>query len=158
MTKHRAPLTIDAALARIAGQLPAGWPDMAAFLGRKQSLVRAWGDPERREKIPMADAVQLDVAYRAAGGDGAPLYETYGWQLEEAGMFRFADEIALGRLTATAIREGGEAHAALVLASQPGCDPSHHRQTMRELDEAIASLQSARLHVAARAGLSSGPP
>lgn len=158
MTLRRAPLTIDAALARIAGQLPAGWADMALAVDRSESLVRAWGNPERREQICLADAVQLDLAYRAAGGDGAPLYETYGWQLEEAGMFRFADEIALGRLTAAAIREGGEAHAALVLCSQPGVEPSLHRQTLHEVDEAIASLQSARLHLAARAARATGPP
>jgi hypothetical protein len=158
VTLRRAPLTIDAALARIAGQLPAGWSDIAMTVDRSESLVRAWGNPERREQICLADAVKLDIAYRAAGGDGAPLYETYGWQLEDAGMFRFADEIALGRLAATAIREGGEAHAALVLASLPGVDPAHQTQTLREVDEAIASLQSARIHVAARAASATGPP
>lgn len=158
MTHHRAPLTIDAALARIAGQLTGGWTEMAEVTERSESLVRAWGNPERREQIPLADAVRLDLAYRRAGGDGAPLYETYGCQLEHAGMFQFANEIALGRLAATAIREGGEAHAALVLAAQPGVDNKHHRATLREVDEAIASLQSARLHVAALAGLATGPP
>ena len=100
MTKLRAPLTIDAALARIAGQIPGGWNAMAKALSDRKSasLVRAWGDPDRREKIPLADALELDLAYRDAGGDGAPLYETYGYLLDAAGTFRFASEIALGRL------------------------------------------------------------
>ncbi|QSR16037.1 hypothetical protein [Novosphingobium sp. KA1] len=149
MTKGRAPLTIDAALARIAGEIPGGWSAMAALLcnpngkPRSESMVRAWGDPLRREKIPLHDAIKLDLAYRSAGGDGAPLFETYGYLLDEAGMFRFSNEVALGRLAVDAIREGGEAHAALVLASQPGVDPRQKRAAIQEVEEAIQALHSA---------------
>ncbi|PZQ56246.1 MAG: hypothetical protein DI555_06430 [Novosphingobium pentaromativorans] len=152
MTKRRAPLTIDAALARIAGQLEGGWNAMAESLGGKSpSIVRAWGDPDRREQIPLCDAIALDVAYREAGGDGAPLFETFAYQLDEAGMFRFADEIALGRLAALVIRECGEASSHLVLSAQPGADVADHRLTLGHVDEAIDAYQRVRVLVAALA-------
>lgn len=156
MTKHRAPLTIDAALARVAGQLPGGWADMATATERSESLVRAWGDPERREQIPICDAITLDLAYRAAGGDGAPLFETYAWQLDQAGVFRFSDEIALGRIAAEAIREGGEANAALVLAAQPGSTDRERREAAREVKQALAALNRS-LPMLEGADLAKGP-
>lgn len=151
LQKPRAPLTTDAALARIAGQVPGGWAVMAARLGREkgESLVRAWGDPARRERVPFEDAIQLDLLYREAGGDGAPLFETYAYQLDHAGVFRFADEVALGRLTADAIREGGEAFAALVVSAQPGAEPRCHRETLLEVEQLIEALQ--RTHVVVKA-------
>lgn len=151
LMKRRAPLTTDAALARIAGQVPGAWPAMAEHLDRRESLVRAWGDPHRREKVPFDDALKLDLLYRDAGGDGAPLFETYAYQLDEAGMFRFADEIALGRLAALVIRECGEASASLVLSAQPGAAPADHRLTLGHVDEAIDAYQRARVLVAALA-------
>ena len=140
MTVRRAPLSIDAALARIAGELPRGWADMAEAAGRCESLVRAWGDPNRREKIPMDCAIALDLAFRAAGGTGAPIFETYAYQLDEAGVYRFADEIALTRLAAQSIRESGEAHAALVDAAQPGATERMRSAARIEVEEAIAVL------------------
>ncbi|WP_395391431.1 hypothetical protein WBP07_12515 [Novosphingobium sp. BL-8A] len=149
MTKRRAPLTIDAALARIAGQIEGGWNAMAEAVGRKSgSIVRAWGDPDRREQIPLPDAIALDMAYRAAGGEGAPIFETYAYQLDEAGAFRFANEIALGKLAALVIRECGEATSHLVLSAQPGADVTDHRLTLNQVDEAIEVYQRARVLVA----------
>jgi len=151
--KRRVPLTTDAALARIAGQVPGGWAAMATHLGREkgESLVRKWGDPQCRERIPFDDAIKLDLLYRDTGGDGAPMFETYAYQLDEAGMFRFADEIALGRLAALVIRECGEASAGLVLSAQPGADPAEHRLTLGHVDDAIDAYQRARVLVAALA-------
>ena len=113
MTKRRAPLSLDAALARIAGQLPRAWLDMGDLTARAERTVRNWGDPDTREQIPMDCAIALDLAYQQAGGDGAPIFECYAARLELAGVHRFADRIALGRRAADAIRECGEAGAAL---------------------------------------------
>ncbi|WP_395396158.1 hypothetical protein WBP07_22865 (plasmid) [Novosphingobium sp. BL-8A] len=93
----------------------------------------------------MADAIELDLAYRRAGGDGAPLFETYGYQLDQAGTFRFAGEIAPSRLAVEAIREGGEARATLVLAAQPGVGLRRQHEAKREVDEAIQAHQSAKI-------------
>lgn len=144
MTKHRPPLSIDAALARIAGHLAGGWTDIAETTRRAESTVRAWGDPDRPEQIPLDCAVVIDLAYQAAGGLGAPCYEAYTSMLEEAGAERFADQIALGRLASQVIRECGEANAALVAAAQPGATDTDRRRTLREIEEAMAQLQTAR--------------
>lgn len=160
MTKHRPPLSIDAALARIAGQLPGGWAAMAEATGRCQSLVRAWGDPDRREEIPVRDAIALDLVFQAEGGTGAPVHEAYTHQLELAQVSRFADAIQLGRHAIDVIRESGEAHAALVAAAQPGATPADRRKAEREIGEALEVLKRALPLLARQDGThpSTGPP
>lgn len=143
MTKLRAPGSIDAALARIAGHLEAGYAAMATLTGRAERTVRNWGDPDTSEQIPVDCAIVLDLAFRAEGGDGAPLFECYAAQLDAAGMTHFADQIALGRHTQAVIKEGGDAHAALVRASQPGATDRDRAEAQREVQEAIEVLHRA---------------
>lgn len=145
MTKRRPPLSIDAALARIAGQLEDGWKSVGKAVARHPGYVRKWGDPDAREKMPIDDAIKLDLAYRAAGGDGAPIFECYAHLLDIEGGSWFADEAALGRLAAEIIRECGEAGSAIVLSSQPGAGPSQRQKTLREVEEAIGVLTRARM-------------
>lgn len=156
MTVHRPPLSIDAGLARIAGQLPDGWVGMAQAVERSESLVRAWGQPGRRERIPLEDAIRLDLAYRAAGGMGAPLYEAYGAMIDAAGVTVFADEIALARHAALMIKETAEANAAAIIAAQPGRTDRDRRQAMQEVEEAIAVLY--RTRVLLGGSPATGPP
>ena len=84
MTKRRAPLSIDAALARIAGQLPGGYEAMGELVQRKDRTGRNWGDPDTPEQIPLDCAIVLDLAYEEAGGEGYPLHEAYTAKLELA--------------------------------------------------------------------------
>lgn len=142
MTKLRTPLTTGAALDRVAGRLPGGYAELAKRLERNESYVRALGDPDRREKICFDDAISADLVYREAGGAGAPFFETYGYQLDQAGVSRFADEIALARLVGDSVRESGEAHAAVIALAQPGADRSARASTIREVEEAIAANNS----------------
>lgn len=141
MTSVRPPLSIDGALARIAGQMPGSWHEMATIVGRADSTVRNWGNPNTSESIPIDSAIQLDIAYQAAGGIGAPIYETYSLQLETALAERFSCAIALARKTMTAIREGGEAHEALVAATLPGASDRDRAEAAREVEEGIAALK-----------------
>lgn len=147
MTKRRAPLSIDAALARIAGQLPKAYLEMADVAGRAERTVRNWGDPDTREQIPMDCAIALDLAFQQAGGDGAPIFECYAALLEIAGVHRFADRIALGRRAADAIRECGQAGAALVDASQPSAGAAEQQTALQEVEQAIAALKRAIPHL-----------
>ena len=140
----RAPLSLDAALARIAGLIPGSWEKMGELTARKERTVRNWGDPDTSEKIPIDCAIALDLAYREAGGDGAPIFECYAAKLDAAGMTHFADQIALGRHTADVIKEGGDAHAALVRAAQPGATGQDRATALREVEEAIEALLRAR--------------
>lgn len=145
MTKHRPPLSIDAALARIAGQLQGGWNEMAFATRRSESTVRNWGNPDREEQVPIECAIALDLKYQEAGGIGAPIYEAYTVLLDLAGADRFAGQHQRGQLAAGLIRECSDAEAALVIASQPGATPGDIRDLLREADEAVAKLHTVRL-------------
>ncbi len=141
MTKPRAPLSIDAALSRINDFLPGGWAEMGQITGRSARTVRNWGDPDTGEQCPIDCAIALDLAYIAAGGDCAPLFEAYQLKLELAQMERFACNIQLARHTADVIREGGEAHSALVRATLPGATRADRREALRECAEAMDFLK-----------------
>lgn len=141
MTKPRAPLSFEQALARIAGQIDGGFDAMGAIVHRSASTVRAWGDPARREEIPLPAACALDLAFVEAGGDGAPLHEAYTHQLEQAALRQWAAGRELARHAALVIQECGEAGAALMLATQPGACPSVKLKTANEVVEAIDTLK-----------------
>ena len=147
MTKHRAPLSIEQALQRIAGQLPGGIEEMARLTDHAPGYIRALGDPDRREKICVEDGIVLDIAFQAAGGIGAPIWEAYSYRLEMAEMSAFADRMSLGLLTAEVIKEGGEAHEALVRASQPGATAADRRAAEKEVGEALERLKQSLTHL-----------
>lgn len=165
MTKLRPPLSIDAALARIAGLLDRGWEQMAEVTGRKIGMIRAWADPQRRERIPVEDAIALDLAYRRAGGEGAPIFECYGAQLDAAGVEWFSSQIALGHEVTRLIKECSEAETATLLASMPGSTARDRTHALREVDQAIAELQRTKIMLSGVPGApfpdehpSTGPP
>ncbi|CAD7336102.1 hypothetical protein FIM10_04155 [Sphingomonadales bacterium 56] len=133
MTKRRAPLSIDTALARIAGQLAGGWAEMAEVAGYAERTVRAWGDVDREEQINLPSAIKLDVAFQAAGGIGAPIYEAYGDMVEEAHAKAFGDRQELQRATIEFMRENNEAELALLEASQPDAGPIEEAKAQKEL-------------------------
>lgn len=143
MTKLRAPLSIEQALARIAGLLPEGYGSMATVVGRSASAVRKWGDPDREEQIPLDCAIALDCAFQAAGGEGHPLYDAYGAQLDLAEAAAFADRFALLSRAHSVIKEGGEAHTALIRACQPDATSADRQTALRELAEAFEAIKPA---------------
>lgn len=141
MTKTRAPVSIDAALARIAGQLPNGHEEMAQLVDRKARTVRNWGDPDTKEKVDIESAIKLDLAFQAAGGNGAPIFETYALKLELAAADRFSDSLALARLAPDVIRECGEANAAMIEACHPSATPQIRQKALKEVDDAVSHLK-----------------
>ena len=146
MTKHRPPLSFDAALARIVGQLPGGYAEAAERTDRSISLVRAWGDPDRREKISIDDAIALDLAFQQTGGIGAPFFEAYGAQLGVAGADRFSQPQSIHRLLGDVMRETNDAELAMLRAAMPDATDGDRRNTAKEVREAIAVLTRA-LHL-----------
>lgn len=144
MTKHRPPLSDDAALARIAGTMRDGWATMATLTGRTARTVRNWGDPDTAESVPFDCMLILDIAFREAGGIGAPLHEAYTAQLGLAGSARFAKPIAIGRILPEVILESSEASAALARIAQPGATRADEKAAIEEVDQAIGKLQQAR--------------
>lgn len=141
MTKSRAPLTFDNALARIAGQI--GWPAMAEATGRVVRTVRRWGDPDADESCPIDCALALDLAFQQGGGIGAPMFETYALRLEAERAEIFADQAELTRLAALGLREGSEAIAAQLACTLPDATPAIAVAAVRETEESIAAQTSA---------------
>ncbi|EPR09893.1 hypothetical protein M527_07150 [Sphingobium indicum IP26] len=135
MTKRRAPLSIDAALARIAGQLEGGWQEMATVTGYGERTVRGWGDVDREEQINMPSAIRLDVAYQAAGGIGAPIFEAYGDMVRAAQAEAFGDRQELHLEAIRLIKENGEAETAVLEAALPGAGPAEEAKAQKELLE-----------------------
>lgn len=140
MTKLRPPLSFDQAITRIAGVL--GWEGAAALVGRSARAVRAWSDPDADASPSIEQALILDLAYRAAGGEGSPLFEVYAAKLDLDAQSAAASR-ALPELTAAAARESGEAIGALALASQPGAPLGVRALAQREVEQGIQALGQA---------------
>lgn len=158
MTKVRAPLSIDAALARIAGQLVGGFEEMARVSGRCTRTVRNWGDPDTPEQVPVDCAIALDLAFIAAGGTGAPIFETYALKLELAEAAKFADRFELLRHAQRVARETGEANAAIIGAAQPSATDADRARALGEALEAIDALKHAVPLLEAAAAASNAQP
>ncbi|MEM6907194.1 MAG: hypothetical protein AAF494_00825 [Pseudomonadota bacterium] len=141
MTHRRAPFSTEQALQRIAGQISGGVDAMAEVAERQSGTIRAWMNPEREEQVTFECAIALDLAYQAAGGTGAPLFESYAAKLHLAEGRRFADRHRLLDYAQGVIKEGGEAHAAIVAAARPGATDEDHRIAHREAAEAYEKLR-----------------
>jgi len=131
MTKPRSALTLEKALVRIADVLPGGFDEMAEVTNRPPHRVRAWADPDKRERIPVPDALLLDKACDAAGG-GTPILEFMAARLGAAGALDQAAPAASASHAANCVRECGEAVAALIDGSD--------EDIRRELGQAIEAL------------------
>jgi len=149
MTKARAPLTFERALVRIADEL--GWPQVADIAGKDERTVRNWSDPDTSANMTIDVALRLDVAFRAAGGEGSPLFQVYALRLEADTCVACADSQRLAELTAVSAKEGGEAIAALVVAAQPGATPQQRARAELEAEEAIRALTETLAQVRAGA-------
>lgn len=138
MTKTRAPLTFERALIRIADVL--GWERIAEITKKDVRTVRNWSDPDTTASVTLDVAELLDVAYQAAGGEGAPFLQCYALRLEKAVAVASCDaELRMTR-AAEAVKESGEAGAALVMAARPGATPADRAIARRETEEAIRAL------------------
>ncbi|CAM5279797.1 hypothetical protein [Sphingobium scionense] len=153
MTLSRPPLSLDAALARIAGQLPGDWERMAALTGYQKRTVQKWGafdvasDEGEARDIPMRAAIVLDIEYRRAGGAGRPIYDAYGYLLGVDEEERFADAFDILRHAVDVVREVGQAKAALLEAALPDATDADRRDAQREIIEAIEAMKAALLNL-----------
>ena len=141
MTKTRAPLSIEQALQRIAGQCSGGVEQMAEAVDRQPCTIRNWMDPDRVEQTSIEAAIQLDLLFRAEGGEGCPLFEAYGAQLDVAEAQKFMMSSRLQDYAVGVIKEGGEAHAAIVAAARPGATLTEKRVAFKEGCEAYEKLR-----------------
>ena len=155
MTKHRAPLTFDAALARVAGQVDGGFETLASHCDRTARTVRNWGDPDTPECVPVDVALRFDLLFAEAGGEGSPFLEAFAHQREQLELAEHGGRIALAYRAAEVIKECGEAGGALVIASLPGASHSELRAAHTELAEAFEVMKRTLPVLEAQLGASS---
>lgn len=137
MTKLRPPLTPYRALTEIAAQL--GWDGCGSVLGKSESLMRKWGDPDAEREISFQDAIRLDAAYLRAGGGRAPLLECYAARLDLDADER-EDQEQLLAATSKAAKEAGEAVGAALDAAAKSSDPAMRAKAVLEAKEGIEAL------------------
>ncbi|MFZ5705710.1 MAG: phage regulatory CII family protein [Pseudomonadota bacterium] len=126
---------------RIAGLL--GWDGMAAVLGLTESACRKKGDPDCPGSLTYEEALALDTAYDAAGGEGFPLHDAYALRLSLSIEKRAACERDLVRAVGKVAKETGEAVDALLAASDSRADRFTRETAAREAEEAIQALTGA---------------
>ena len=141
MTKRRAALTFEHALTQIAAEI--GWDRVAELAGQAERTVRSWSDPDTGPAaggaISLDLALGLDVAYRAAGGAGAPMLQCLATRIELDTADACQDLALLNHKIAKAAREGGQAIAAAITAAQPGAPDSAIAIAEAEIEESIAA-------------------
>lgn len=141
MTKVRAPLSIDEALARIAGQV-GGWGAMAKAVGYEERTVRKWGDEDAEGEINVKAMIVLDRLHQQHGGTGFPLYDAYGRLLGASLQANFSDKFELLRRLIGVAKETGDAEAALIRYALPDSSEAERTSALREVVEALDALQA----------------
>lgn len=146
MTLPRDPVSFAAALATIEKRL--GSDVVRRIASRAQRTIDDWRHPETRRTPPIETALALDCAWRAAGGAGAPMLDTFRRLFEASAPIVIGiDDSQLPDLTVIAIKEGADAHAALLMAMQPQASERLRREAVREIAEGIAALEATLPHL-----------
>lgn len=138
MTIPRKPVTFARAMEEIASLL--GWDGCGEVLDKSESQVRKLGAPGTDREISLRDAVRLDTAYIAAGGEGAPLLECYALKLNLRVAKQQDDVSCMLTGAAKAAKESGEAVAAAIDLAGRVDDPKARLNACREIEEAITEL------------------
>lgn len=134
MTKARKPLTFALAITTAIDLI--GWDVAARVAGRAQRSVRHWADPDRGVMPNLAQALAIDRAYMAAGGDAPPLLGSYVRQLDIELSNVAGCRIAAAADIAAVARESGDALAAAIQAIQPDATPAMIYRAIAEVEEA----------------------
>ncbi|HEX8300396.1 hypothetical protein [Sphingomonas sp.] len=134
MTLARDPLTFPEAVTRIAEHL--GYAAAARAVGKSERLIRKWAHPASRAYPTLSQSLWLDTAFMGAGGDGAPLLETYARLFDLEAGTTMASHLSLASAVAVAAREHGEAIDHAIRASLPTA-------TERDVQRAIGSTEEA---------------
>lgn len=142
MTKPRRPLSIDAAIARIAGQVPGSWKAMAEAVGYEERTVRKWGDQDDDANVNVPAAIKLDMLFQEQGGEGRPIYDAYGLLLGAAITETYADQFDMLRRLIRVVKETGEAKLAIAQLTLPDATPADRRVAQKEVIEAITELKN----------------
>jgi len=134
VTKVRAPLSFSLAITTVIGVV--GWTDAGRITRRANRTLRHWSESDRKGTPTLDQAIALDRAYIAAGGDYAPILESYARQLNVTLASTMACHAALGEDIAAVSRETADAIGASIQIIQPGASPTAVHRAIAETEEA----------------------
>lgn len=139
MTKLRAPFTFNNAVTRVAGLI--GWPEVARITGRAERTVRDWSDPAKRTVAPIDQALELDLAYRAAGGEDSPFHDAFTFLLGARRDQQEACVRQLVREVSDASTEFGQAMAACLTLVSSNVSPLNAHRALAETQEVAQCIE-----------------
>lgn len=141
VTKRRTPLTFSSAIAKIGAYL--GYDVAGAACGRSDRSVYAWADPKEECLPTLSQAMALERAYRVAGGEGSPIFEAFGHQIDLAIIAQSSERAALADDYATLARECGEAIATGIAVAQAGSGDREVHAALTEAEHVHTAIGSA---------------
>ncbi|MDB5663425.1 MAG: hypothetical protein JWN59_1763 [Sphingomonas bacterium] len=155
MTKLRTPLTFAQAVTRIAGLI--GFDGAARVVDRKERIVRLWSEPDSGRSPTLDQARNLDAAYRAAGGEDAPLLDAYAFQLEVQVAVQDVCRRDLLQTIEEASRDAGEAISCSVAILDPAATPAQFHRALAEVEEAHGALSRLKRRITSFLPFGAGP-
>lgn len=132
MTKAVLPFTFTDAAKRTIARI--GEAEAARLLGNSVSTLEAWRNSDNPRWPRIDQALALDLAYAAAGGDGSPFLDAFQVAVSVASIERDACRTALATTIATLAKDSGELLAASIAVIHPDA-------TQREIDRALVEAQ-----------------
>lgn len=148
MTKRRTALTFENALSKVAGHI--GWTKVSEICGQAERTVRNWSDPDTTANIRLDSALQLDIEFHKAGGEGAPFLVCYATHVDAQRLASSPGVEALVAAAAKAAKESGEAIAAALRVSRPDAETADFAIAEREIEESLEALNHSLAAVRAR--------
>lgn len=133
MTKPRVPHSWAYAATRVAGRL--GHDAAAIVVGRSIRLIERWTTPGDKRLPSLDQALALDAAYLADGGEEAPFMAAYAAQLDIVVAQATACHQSLIEDAAHAARETGDAVASALAVARPGASPRDVHRAVVEAQE-----------------------
>ena len=133
MTKAALPFTFTDAAKRTIARI--GEAEAACLLGLiGRSTLDKWRNQDDPRAPRIDQALALDLAYAAAGGDGSPFLDAFQVAVSVASIERDACRTALATTIATLAKDSGELLAASIAVIHPDA-------TQREVDRALVEAQ-----------------
>lgn len=133
MTKPREPQSFESAMTRILGLY--GTERAAELLGKSDTLLRYWSDPDDDRLPTVKQALALDMAVKSECGE-TPLFSVYQAQLERK-TFAYHPDLMTNALDCTVAL--GKFHESIRAALDP-TGRGGHRITQDERRECEAHL------------------
>jgi len=138
VTLARDPLTFPDAITRIADHI--GYDVAARAVGKSERLIRKWTHPRSAAFPSLMQALNLDAAFMAAGGDGAPILETYARLFDIEAGTTIACHLSLASAVAVAAREHGEAIEHTLQVAHPNASDRDVMRAIGSTEEASSAM------------------